>query len=105
MLEIILVYKLAQRIGEIVREKGRTAWPFYLLFVAFWVGGEITGGIIGALLGEMFGWERIAYLPYRFGGSRSGRSVVLLHRQSLKITQRIFPHAPATAGFWLIIKE
>lgn len=50
MLEIFLLITFGKKLAELARGKGRSpAWA--ALGVMFWVGGEIIGFIIGALLG------------------------------------------------------
>lgn len=50
MLEIIILFRLAKRIGAIVTEKGRKKGGYQLLLVVLWFGGEIFGGIVGGVL-------------------------------------------------------
>jgi hypothetical protein len=49
MLEILLLFFLTRKIGEICREKGRKAIGYKILTVVLWFGGEIAGAIIGVL--------------------------------------------------------
>lgn len=69
MLEIILLYTLAKRVGAIVRKKGYTAFWYQFLLVVFWFGGEFggffLGGFIGIILGD--GKEPAFLLVYLFG--------------------------------------
>jgi uncharacterized membrane protein YeaQ/YmgE (transglycosylase-associated protein family) len=50
MLEIIAIIILSMRIGTIVKEKGRKPGWYYFMTVALWVGGEIVGAFIGAII-------------------------------------------------------
>jgi hypothetical protein len=50
MLEIILLFALGKKVAAIAKAKGREAWPWVVLFVSMWFGGEICGGISGAFL-------------------------------------------------------
>ena len=50
MLEIIILINLSKKIAAKAREKGRTEWPFVVLLIFLWVGGEISGGIAGAIV-------------------------------------------------------
>ena len=45
MLEILILFFLCKKIGEIVRRKGRTAIGYQVMTVLFWIGGEVGGGI------------------------------------------------------------
>jgi hypothetical protein len=47
MLEILLIFFLAKRIGEIVESKGYPPLPFQLGFVGCWLVGELMGALIG----------------------------------------------------------
>ena len=50
MIEILLLIHFCKKIGNIVRPKGHSVglWRFFL--VGAWFGGEILGGIIGAII-------------------------------------------------------
>jgi hypothetical protein len=50
MIEILLLVHFCKKIGNIVRPKGRSVglWRFFL--VVAWFGGEILGGIAGAIV-------------------------------------------------------
>lgn len=90
MLEIIVLIKLCQKIGENARAKGRAAGWYQFMLVAFWFGGEVgvalAGGIImglvfgedgddgvfcfmyllaigGAILGALLAFQIVASLP------------------------------------------
>jgi hypothetical protein len=46
VLEIIVLFKLCQRIGRAARAKGRRAGGYQLLLVIFWFGAELGGGLL-----------------------------------------------------------
>jgi hypothetical protein len=50
MLEIILVYFLCKRLGDMLRAKGQKPLPYQIMLVVFWIGGEIMGFIVGAVV-------------------------------------------------------
>jgi hypothetical protein len=50
MIELIAVYLLARRNGEIVEEKGYRGTAYRWGTVGLWFGGEITGAVVGAAL-------------------------------------------------------
>ncbi len=52
MCEIILLFVLGKKIAAMAAEKGRAGWPWVIMLILFWIGGEITGAIIGTLLTE-----------------------------------------------------
>lgn len=49
MLEIAILYRLCKRLGRRVREGGRKAFPYQLMLIALWFGGEIAAGIVAAI--------------------------------------------------------
>lgn len=53
MLEFLILYNLAKKIGGIIAEKGRKKTGYQVLLVALWFGGEIIGGIIGMIIGSL----------------------------------------------------
>jgi len=48
MLEILVLWTLTKRIGNVVEAKGHKSGGYKLLTVVLWFGGEIVGAIIGA---------------------------------------------------------
>jgi hypothetical protein len=50
MIEVLLVIYLCKKVGDVVRPKGYSVglWRFFM--VLGWVGGEITGGVIGGIM-------------------------------------------------------
>lgn len=50
MLEILAIYYLAKRNAEVVADKGRKKGMFIALTIILWVGMEIFGAILGAIL-------------------------------------------------------
>ncbi len=50
MLEIFVIYKLCQKVGEIISEKGRKPIGYQILAAALWIGGEIFGAIFGTVI-------------------------------------------------------
>ncbi|QEL18857.1 hypothetical protein [Limnoglobus roseus] len=51
MIELLLLYRLCKRIGQIAREKGRRAVGYQFMTIAFWFGGELlTAFVLAALL-------------------------------------------------------
>ena len=49
MLEILLMWRLARSIGNLLRAKGRSAGGFQVLAIVLWIGGELLGATVGAL--------------------------------------------------------
>ncbi len=50
MIEIFVLITLSRQIGAKVAAKGHNKLPYQLLLFALWFGGEIGGGIVGALI-------------------------------------------------------
>ena len=49
MLEILILWRLCQRIGAIARSKGRIAGGYQVMLVLFWFSGEIGCAILAAM--------------------------------------------------------
>lgn len=63
MLEILALVHLTRRIGAIVAAKGRKPFPYKLMTVGLWIGGEVFGFIIGAFVVAFTRWpEPVMYL-------------------------------------------
>ncbi len=52
MCEMILVVLLSMRIAKICRSKGRTPVGWVILFIGFWIAGELGGAVIGVLISQ-----------------------------------------------------
>jgi hypothetical protein len=50
MLEIFLIIAISKKIAAMLNEKGRSAAGYVILFVVLWFGGEVVGGVIGAIV-------------------------------------------------------
>jgi hypothetical protein len=50
MLEIFLIIAISKKIAAMLKEKGRSAAGYVILFVVMWFGGEIVGAVIGAIV-------------------------------------------------------
>jgi hypothetical protein len=50
MIEILLIRALVKAIGRLLRDKGRSPGLFQFLAVVLWIGGEVTGGVVGVVL-------------------------------------------------------
>lgn len=113
MLEILLIYALAKRIGAIVRAKGQTAFWYQFLFVVLWFGGEFAGLVVGAILGTMLenGDEAPFVMIYLFalGGAALGAAIAFFiaknvtpafpdefaHREDYSAQEYFGEHRPA----------
>ncbi len=61
MLELFFLMWFGRRLADLATRKGRTKW-WAALGVGFWVAGEVTGVIVGSLLGLDLGAYAIALL-------------------------------------------
>ena len=59
MLEIIIVWQLCKKIGNILRDKGRSPGLYQFLTVVLWFGGEVTGMIGSRVLTTNRGSRRM----------------------------------------------
>jgi hypothetical protein len=50
MLEIFLIIAVSKKISAMMTQKGRNPTGYVILFIALWFGGEIVGGILGAIV-------------------------------------------------------
>ncbi len=50
MLEIILLFYLCKNLGRKLREKGRKPLLYQIMLVLMWIGGEIAGAIVAAVV-------------------------------------------------------
>jgi hypothetical protein len=71
MLEFVVVYLLAKKNGEIVRDKGQSPTANQWGTAGLWFGGELCGAFIGRLiLGPLDGF--FAYYPFALAGAIVG---------------------------------
>ena len=50
MLEIIALWALCRKIGQMVKAKGRKSGGYIALTIVLWIFGELVGAVMGALL-------------------------------------------------------
>jgi hypothetical protein len=83
MIEILVIWVLAKRIGNIVEEKGRKSGWHKVLAVVLWFGGEIIGAIIGAIV--VGADESAQCLVYLFAllGAAAGAGIAFLIANNL----------------------
>ena len=65
MLEILALWWLTKKIGEIVKEKGHQSLAYQIMAVVLWFGGEIAGAIFGLVL-SAFMDDSLGCLIYLF---------------------------------------
>jgi hypothetical protein len=49
MLEILIIIGVSKKIAAMMKEKGRSAAGYVVIFVFLWIFGELTGGVIGVI--------------------------------------------------------
>jgi hypothetical protein len=62
VLELIVLIMLCRSIGKKVRAKGRAPLGYQMLLLAMWFGGEVGGGILGAMVSVVTRNEESAFL-------------------------------------------
>lgn len=65
MLEILVLIFLCKNNASIVKKRGGTPWVYVMLTILLWIGFELIGAFIGAML---FGDELVVYLFALVGG-------------------------------------
>jgi len=69
MVEILILWQLCQSIGNIAREKGRSATGYQFLLVAMWFGMEFLGGVVGLIATNQNGYAYLLALAGAVGGA------------------------------------
>jgi membrane protein DedA with SNARE-associated domain len=92
MLEIIILFRLATRVGAIVREKGHSAFWFQFLLVVLWFGGELGGAVVGTLIGMIL--ENGSEAPFLFVYLFALLGAVLGAVITFQIAKRMTPAFP-----------
>jgi hypothetical protein len=96
MIEIIILWSLTKRIGNIVEEKGHKSGGYKLLTVVLWFGGEFVGAILGALVtGVESSGQCTAYI-FALLGAATGAGIAYWIANSLSPAHK--PVAPILSG-------
>ncbi len=105
MLEVLLVWSLAKHIGSVIEKKGHKAGWYQFLLVFLWIGGEVAGAFIGAVIiaavtqrEPEFGWVYLSAII----GAASGAGIVFALAYSLpdiKVYQSSFGTPDSFPGF------
>jgi len=75
MIEIVVLYILAGKIGKIVESKGRKKIGYQFMLIGMWIGGEILGAIIGGVVAALADMEEAGGLlavAFALGGAITG---------------------------------
>ncbi len=99
MLEILLIIYLCKQIGNILRSKGRSAGWYQVMLVAFWVIGEVMGGIIAiVILGAGDGFNAAAYLGALMGAAVGAGLAFFVAHQAAPAGTQYGPRGFAVVG-------
>ena len=98
MLEIVILFFLARKVGEIVRSKGRKAGWYQALVVVLWIGGELTGGVIGGIVGALTDTGMGLAYVFALLGAAVGAGISLLVARSLSARTYDLPPQPPVFG-------
>lgn len=63
MLEVFIVWKMCQKVGAIVSDKGRSPIGYQVMTAALWIFGEIMGAVVGYVVQ---GNDRLSLQVYTF---------------------------------------
>jgi len=97
MLEILFLVHLTRRIGHILKQKGRKSGWYKFLTVLLWFGGEIIGGIIGAVIVEISELNQaIIYLVALMGAAAGAGAAFLIAKTVSPAAQYSPPPPPPT---------
>ncbi|MCA9068727.1 MAG: hypothetical protein KDA84_07380 [Planctomycetaceae bacterium] len=84
MLEIILLIVLSGIISDMARRRGRNPTLFSLLLIAFWLGGEFAGAVLGYSLSSDAGKPNMLLIyGLALGGAILGAGLAFLIARSL----------------------
>jgi hypothetical protein len=97
MLEIIILYKLAKRIGAIVTEKGYRKSGYQAMLVVLWLGGEFFGAFMGVIVGAIVevdeGQATLLAYGFALGGAIIGAVI------AVQIAKHLAPLEGSDAAF------
>lgn len=94
MLEIILLITLTRRIGDILHRKGRKSGWYKLITVLLWFGGEIIGGITGAVIVQLTGVNQLLVYIVALAGAAVGAGAAFLIANSVSPVTEYNPLPP-----------
>jgi membrane protein DedA with SNARE-associated domain len=98
MLEIILLIFLTRHVGEIVVSKGRKAGWYKFMTVLLWIGGEVTGAIIGGIVAAVSHSGTFVVYILALLGAAAGAGISVLIARSLSAHLYDPPPQPPAFG-------
>jgi hypothetical protein len=69
MIELVVLVLYCGKIGSMARDRRRSAWPYQLLTVLLWFGGEVGGAFVAI---AVFGMQGLALYAVALGGAALG---------------------------------
>lgn len=78
MLEILLLIFLTRKVGEIVEAKGRKPGWYKLMTVLLWIGGEVSGAVVGGIVSALAGAGTALVYLFALLGAAAGAGVAFL---------------------------
>jgi hypothetical protein len=98
MLELLALWLLAKRIGNIVEQKGHKSGGYKVLTVVLWLGGEIVAIIFGTVLtGASESAQCVLYL-FALAGAAAGAGTAYLIATNLSPASSVPPRIPPLPG-------
>lgn len=96
MIEILVLIKLCQMIGDVARRRGRDPVPYGLLLVVCWIAGEIGGAMLGVSIagGDAGTMGTLLLYGFALGGAAIGATVAFLIARSRPVIEGQVPDPP-----------
>ena|SRR5215207_627744 len=106
MLEIIALIYLTRHVGGIVKSKGRRPGWFKLMTVLLWIGGELTGMVVGGIVaalsdsgGDPAGDAGLSFVyVFALAGAAAGAGLSVIIARSLGAQTYDLPPQPPVFG-------
>jgi membrane protein DedA with SNARE-associated domain len=99
LLEIILLIGLTRKVGEILRAKGRRPGWFQFLTVVLWIGGELVGAVIGAIIAMTIKADAWVAYPFALLGAILGAVIAYVLARSVSAAPTSFEMPPPPPQF------
>jgi hypothetical protein len=94
MIEILVIWFLASKIGKIAKQKGHKSGGYIALTVVLWIVGELVGAVVGALALVIAGAESSQCLIYLFALAGAGCGAGIAYLIANNLSQRAPLPAP-----------
>lgn len=87
MLEILAIWYLSKKVGEIVESKGYKRGWFVVLTIALWFSGEIIGAVVGSIVISSDESNQFIIYLFAIGGAAIGAGISYLIANSLPLKE------------------